>query len=150
MATKETTVDASIEKGEVLTAFVESMLEPYEPSPKATIQVDVAIDEVFSNIVQYSGAKGARFSLARYSLIISRQCSRQSDSFEPAFSFVLELELSVSVETVVLELELSVSSVTFVPELESSEQPVTASAKNAAARTARPVKVLNMDFINTP
>ena len=57
MATKETTVDASIEKGEVLTAFVESMLEPYEPSPKATIQVDVAIDEVFSNIVQYSGAK---------------------------------------------------------------------------------------------
>ena len=57
MATKETTVDASIEKGEVLTAFVEAMLEPYEPSPKATIQVDVAIDEVFSNIVQYSGAK---------------------------------------------------------------------------------------------
>ena len=57
MATKETTVDASIEKGEVLTAFVESMLEPYDPSPKATIQVDVAIDEVFSNIVMYSGAK---------------------------------------------------------------------------------------------
>ena len=57
MAAKEITVDAALEKGEELTAFVESMLEPYDPSPKATIQVDVAIDEVFSNIVMYSGAK---------------------------------------------------------------------------------------------
>ncbi|MBR2074387.1 MAG: ATP-binding protein [Fibrobacter sp.] len=57
MAAKEITVDAALEKGEELTAFVESMLEPYDPSPKATVQVDVAIDEVFSNIVMYSGAK---------------------------------------------------------------------------------------------
>ena len=56
MVTKEKTVNAAIEKCEELTAFVEAMLEPYEHSPKAAIQVNVAIDEIFSNIVQYSGA----------------------------------------------------------------------------------------------
>ena len=56
MVVIEKTVEAQLEKCEELTNLVETTLSPYDPSPKAVIQVNVAIDEIFSNIVRYSGS----------------------------------------------------------------------------------------------
>lgn len=53
---KEITVDSKIENVETLTAFVEESLAPYSPSIKAQTQINVAIDELFSNVVNYSGS----------------------------------------------------------------------------------------------
>ena len=53
---KEITVDSKIENIDALTAFVEKELEPIEPSMKAQMQINVAIDELFSNVVHYSGS----------------------------------------------------------------------------------------------
>ena len=53
---KEITVDSKIENMEALTAFVEQELEPFEPSMKSQMQINVAIDELFSNVVRYSGS----------------------------------------------------------------------------------------------
>jgi len=76
MVQKETTVDADFEKGPYVTSFVEEMLEPYDPSPKAVIQVSVAIDEIFSNIVRYSGAT---------SVVVRAQYDGSTDMFSLAF-----------------------------------------------------------------
>ena len=54
---KEITVDSKIENIDALTAFVEKELEPFEPSMKAQMQINVAIDELFSNVVHYSGVE---------------------------------------------------------------------------------------------
>ena len=53
---KEITVDSKMENMEMLTAFVEKELEPFDPSPKSQMQINVAIDELFSNVVHYSGS----------------------------------------------------------------------------------------------
>jgi len=53
---KEITVDSKLENVETLTAFVEKELEPYEPSMKSQMQINMAIDELFSNVVHYSGS----------------------------------------------------------------------------------------------
>ena len=53
---KEITVDSKIENIDALTAFVEKELEPFEPSMKAQMQINVAIDELFRNVVHYSGS----------------------------------------------------------------------------------------------
>ena len=53
---KEITVDSKIENIDAQTAFVEKELEPFEPSMKAQMQINVAIDELFSNVVHYSGS----------------------------------------------------------------------------------------------
>jgi anti-sigma regulatory factor (Ser/Thr protein kinase) len=76
MVQKETTVDADFDKGPYLTSLVEEMLEPYNPSPKAVIQVSVAIDEIFSNIVRYSGAT---------SVVVRNQYDESTGMFSMAF-----------------------------------------------------------------
>ncbi len=76
MVQKETTVDADFDKGPYLTSLVEEMLEPYDPSPKAVIQVSVAIDEIFSNIVRYSGAA---------SIVVRNQYDESTGMFSMAF-----------------------------------------------------------------
>ena len=76
MVQKETTVDADFDKGTYLTSLVEEMLEPYDPSPKAVIQVSVAIDEIFSNIVRYSGAA---------SIVVRNQYDESTGMFSMAF-----------------------------------------------------------------
>lgn len=53
---KEITVDSKIENIEALTSFVESSLSPFEPSMKAQMQINVAVDELFSNVIHYSGS----------------------------------------------------------------------------------------------
>ena len=50
---KELTVDAAIENIPAVTAFVDEQLEQYDCPVKAQMQIDIAIDELFSNIAQY-------------------------------------------------------------------------------------------------
>ncbi|MCM1468202.1 MAG: ATP-binding protein [Alistipes sp.] len=51
---KELTVDAVLESIPVITEFVDSQLEQFGCSMKAQVQIDIAIDELFSNIVHYA------------------------------------------------------------------------------------------------
>jgi anti-sigma regulatory factor (Ser/Thr protein kinase) len=60
---KEIVVDSKFENVRALTEFVESSLEPYHPSMKAVTQIGVAIDELFSNVVRYSGSANMKLIL---------------------------------------------------------------------------------------
>jgi len=51
---KEITVPALIEKVADVTAFIDAYLEEIECPIKAMMQIDIAIDEIFSNIVFYA------------------------------------------------------------------------------------------------
>ena len=52
----EKIVDVIPENQEVLTTFVEGILAPMDPSMKSQMQINIAIDEIYSNIVKFSGA----------------------------------------------------------------------------------------------
>ena len=52
----EKRVDIDPKNQDVLTIFVESVLAPMEGSIKAQMQINIAIDEIYSNIVKFSGA----------------------------------------------------------------------------------------------
>lgn len=51
---KELTVEAKPENIAVVTAFVDEQLEQYGCPVKAQAQIDIAIDELFGNIVRYA------------------------------------------------------------------------------------------------
>lgn len=51
---KEMTVEAAVEHIPAVTEFVNEQLERYDCPLKAMFQVDVAIDELFSNIAHYA------------------------------------------------------------------------------------------------
>ena len=51
---KKIVVDATIENIDVVTEFVNEELEKLECMPKAMIQIDIAIDELFGNIAHYA------------------------------------------------------------------------------------------------
>ncbi|MCM1056607.1 MAG: ATP-binding protein [Firmicutes bacterium] len=51
---KELTVDATLESIPVITAFVDEQLKQLDCPVKAQAQIDIAIDELFSNIVHYA------------------------------------------------------------------------------------------------
>lgn len=51
---KELTVDATIENIDIVTAFVDEQLEQLDCPMKTQVQVDIAIDELFSNIAHYA------------------------------------------------------------------------------------------------
>lgn len=52
----EKIVDVIPENQDILTAFVEGILVPMEGSMKSQMQINIAIDEIYSNIVKFSGA----------------------------------------------------------------------------------------------
>lgn len=52
----EKIVDVIPENQEILTAFVEGILAHMESSVKSQMQINIAIDEIYSNIVKFSGA----------------------------------------------------------------------------------------------
>ncbi len=54
MKAKEMTVVATVENIGRVTEFVNSELEKYDCPPKAQMQIDVAIDELFGNIARYA------------------------------------------------------------------------------------------------
>ena len=51
---KELTVAATVENIETVTNFVNEQLEAYDCPIKAQMQIDIAIDELFGNIVHYA------------------------------------------------------------------------------------------------
>ncbi len=51
---KELKIEATVENIERVTDFVNSELEKYDCPIKAQMQIDVAIDELFSNIAHYA------------------------------------------------------------------------------------------------
>lgn len=51
---KELTVDATVDNITSVTDFVNEQLEAFECPLKAKIQIDIAIDELFGNIVHYA------------------------------------------------------------------------------------------------
>jgi len=51
---KELTVDAVMDSIPAVTEFVDEQLEQYHCPMKAQAQIDIAIDELFSNIVHYA------------------------------------------------------------------------------------------------
>lgn len=56
---KEITLPAKIENVEKVTAFVDEYLETLSFPIKLQLQIDIAIDEIFSNIVYYAYSDGA-------------------------------------------------------------------------------------------
>lgn len=51
---KELTINATVENIEKVTAFVDEQLEALDCPMKAQTQIDIAIDELFSNIAHYA------------------------------------------------------------------------------------------------
>ncbi len=51
---KELSLDAVVENIGIVTDFVGEQLEQYDCPPKAQMQIDIAIDELFSNIAHYA------------------------------------------------------------------------------------------------
>ena len=51
---RELTINATVENIEKVTAFVDEQLEALDCPMKAQMQIDVAIDELFSNIAYYA------------------------------------------------------------------------------------------------
>lgn len=51
---KELTIEASVDNIEAVTDFVNEQLEALDCPMKAQIQIDIAIDELFSNIAYYA------------------------------------------------------------------------------------------------
>lgn len=51
---KELSLDAVVENIDVVTDFVNEHLEQYDCPAKALMQIDIAIDELFSNIAHYA------------------------------------------------------------------------------------------------
>ena len=63
---KEMTLRAEIAKIPELTAFVEEQLEALDCPMKAQMQIDVAIDELFSNISRYAYPGGQGEATVRF------------------------------------------------------------------------------------
>jgi len=53
---KEITVPSKLESVSDVTAFLDAELEAHDCSMKAQMQIDVAVDEIFSNIARYAYA----------------------------------------------------------------------------------------------
>ena len=51
---KELLIDATVENIETVTAFVNEQLEAFDCPMKSQTQIDIAIDELFGNIVHYA------------------------------------------------------------------------------------------------
>ncbi len=62
---KEISVDAVVENISVVTDFVNEQLERYDCPMKALTQIDIAIDELFGNIVHYAYHPGSGSATVR-------------------------------------------------------------------------------------
>ncbi|MCM1182730.1 MAG: ATP-binding protein [Roseburia sp.] len=66
---KELTVEAALESIPVITEFVDEQLEQYGCPMKAQAQIDIAIDELFSNIARYAYHPGAGPATVRVEVV---------------------------------------------------------------------------------
>lgn len=66
---KELTVEATVESIPVITEFVDGQLEQLGCPMKAQAQIDIAIDELFSNIVHYAYHPGTGPATVRIEVV---------------------------------------------------------------------------------
>lgn len=66
---KELTVDATVESIPVITEFVDEQLEQFNCPMKAQAQINIAIDELFSNIVHYAYHPGTGPATVRVEVV---------------------------------------------------------------------------------
>ncbi len=66
---KELTVEATVESIPVITEFVDGQLEQLDCPPRAQAQIDIAIDELFSNIVHYAYHPGTGPATVRVEVV---------------------------------------------------------------------------------
>lgn len=66
---KELTVEATLESIPVITEFVDEQLEQFDCPMKAQAQIDIAIDELFSNIVHYAYHPGTGPATVRVEVV---------------------------------------------------------------------------------
>ena len=85
---KEIVVDSKFENVRTLTEFVENSLEPLNPSPKAIMQIGIAIDELFSNVVRYSGSSNLKLILNVNEDVLTAKLTLSSTRLVPSYSFV--------------------------------------------------------------
>ena len=62
---KELRIDATVENITPVTAFVDEVLEEEDCSIKAQMQIDVAVDELFSNIARYAYSPNTGIAVLR-------------------------------------------------------------------------------------
>lgn len=63
---KELTLEATLEGVRAVTEFIDAQLEALDCPMKAQMQIDVAIDELFSNIARYAYAGGRGEATVRF------------------------------------------------------------------------------------
>ena len=63
---RELTIDAKVELLDQVLAFLDETLEALDCPMKAQMQIDVAIDELFSNIARYAYAPGEGDATVRF------------------------------------------------------------------------------------
>ena len=63
---KELTVEARLEQIPQVTAWIDAELEALECPMRAQLQIDVAIDEIFSNIARYAYGEGMGDATVRF------------------------------------------------------------------------------------
>ena len=73
---KELTVAASIDNVSVVTEFVDTQLEALDCPMKAQMQIDIAIDELFSNIAFYAYGDGEGEATVRFEALESPRAVR--------------------------------------------------------------------------
>ena len=63
---KELTVEARLEQIPQVTAWIDAELEALDCPMRAQLQIDVAIDEIFSNIARYAYGEGTGSATVRF------------------------------------------------------------------------------------
>ena len=66
---KELSIDAEIKNLGIVTEFIDKHLEEHDCNLKAQMQIDIAIDELFSNIARYAYASGIGSATVRVEII---------------------------------------------------------------------------------
>ena len=66
---KELTIEAKVENLEAVTEFVNEELEAHDCPIKAQMQIDIAIDELFSNIAHYAYHPGVGPATVRVEVV---------------------------------------------------------------------------------
>lgn len=66
---KELSIPATVENIQHVTAFVNEQLEAYCCPPRAQLQIELAIDELFANIAHYAYAPGIGSATVRVEVV---------------------------------------------------------------------------------
>ena len=85
---KKLTIEAKIERLPEVLAFLDGILEEAESDMKAQMQLDVAMDEIFSNIARYAypdqnGAAAVRMDFDEKTRLFSLEFRDQGIPFNP-------------------------------------------------------------------